>query len=79
MTRVAKPPKSEQVEADVSQEPAVSEQMWQVQVWAGMMWIDFGWPLRSVLAAEVVEAAQWARGRETRIIPVDPGQLEEKR
>lgn len=72
MTHVAKPPKSEHVEANVS------EQMWQVQVWAGMMWIDFGWPFRSVSAAEVVEAGQWARGRETRIIPVDSGQLEEK-
>lgn len=32
MTHVAKPPKSEHVEADVSREPVVSERMWAVVV-----------------------------------------------
>ena len=83
MTHVAKPPKSEQVREDVSQEPAVSEQMWAVAVrerkggeWSltGSFWFDKFSARVSAAGEDRFYEARAVRA----IVTVYPGQLEER-
>lgn len=84
MTHPTTPPKSEHVEADVSRERVVSEQMWAVVSRLGPI---NDWRLLSLVfhtpgAAKIHAARMRVHGFETKAVSgrftVDPGQLEEQ-